>query len=572
MRRYRGRVALAAAAMAVAGAATAGTAWLMQPALDRVFIARDERMLLLVPLAVVALMLAKGLAAYLHEVTVALVGQRVVGDLQKAMYARLMQADLAFYAGTATGALVARFTTDVHLLRDALARGLTGVARDAIALLCLVGVMVWQDWRLALVAFFVFPAAVVPIVRFGRRLRAASTRTQERTGALAGLIEQVFQGARHVKAYGREAHEADRAGRLIDDVTAALARTTRLALATRPFMEILTGLAVALVIAYGGSRVLAGETTPGAFFSFVAALMFAYQPLKGLASLNAVLQEGLAAAQRIFDLLDREPGVRDRPGARPAPPDPGEIRFEHVRFGYRPGAPALHGISFAAPAGRTTALIGPSGAGKSTILNLVPRFYDVDAGRITLAGIDVRDLTLASLRGAIAIVTQEPALFDDSVRANIAYGRPDASEAEIVAAAGAAAAHGFIAALPEGYDTRVGEHGYRLSGGERQRIAIARAMLKDAPILLLDEATSALDMESERQVQAALARLMAGRTVIVVAHRLSTVAAADLVHVVEEGRIVDSGSHAALAARGGLYARLHGAPDPVRPAGADAAR
>jgi subfamily B ATP-binding cassette protein MsbA len=558
VRRHGRRIAIAMAAMTVGGVATAGLAWLMQPALDRVFIQRDVEMLVIVPVAVVLLTCFKGGAAYLQEVLVALVGQQVVADLQKTMYAHLLQADLAFYAANSTGALVSRFTTDLQLLREALARGLVGVARDAVTLGCLVGVMFWQDWRLATVAFFVFPAAVVPIVRVGRRLRTASAQAQERAGSLAGLIEQAFQGARHVKAYGREDHEAARAGLRVDTFTDALAKTARLRTATRPVMEALTGIAVASVVVYGGGRVLAGTTTPGTFFSFVAALMMAYQPLKGLASLNAVLQEGLAAAQRVFDLIDLQPQIQDRHDASDLRLAGGEVRFENVWFGYETQPAALRGANFVAAGGRTTALVGPSGAGKSTILNLVPRFFDVDEGRVTIDGQDVRDVTLTSLREAIAIVTQEPALFDDTVRANIAYGRAHATDADITAAAVAAGADDFIRAMPLGYETMVGEQGQRLSGGQRQRIAIARAMLKDAPILLLDEATSALDSESEAQVQAALRRLMAGRTCIVIAHRLSTIADADLIHVVEDGQIVESGSHGALVASQGLYARLHG--------------
>jgi ATP-binding cassette, subfamily B, bacterial MsbA len=322
-------------------------------------------------------------------------------------------------------------------------------------------------------------------------------------------------------------------------------------------MEALGGTAVAVVIAYGGYQVIDGTRTPGAFFSFITALLLAYQPLKSLANLNASLQEGLAAAQRVFDVLDIEPDIQDQPGAWPLSVAGGEIRFDEVRFGYQPHAVALDGISLTVPAGSTVALVGPSGAGKSTVLNLIPRFYDVSSGGIAIDGQDVRTVTLSSLRGALALVAQEASLFDDTVRANIAYGRLSASEAEIEAAAAAAGADRFIAELPKGYDTLVGEHGMRLSGGQRQRLAIARAMLKDAPILLLDEATSALDNESERQVQAALKRLMQGRTTLVIAHRLSTIVGADLICVMDRGRIVESGKHAQLLARGGLYARLY---------------
>jgi subfamily B ATP-binding cassette protein MsbA len=421
----------------------------------------------------------------------------------------------------------------------------------------LVGVMFYQDWALALVAFVAFPLAIRPIVSIGRRMRRVSVNTQVEMGQLTTLLSQTFQGARHVKSYGMEDYEERRAAGLFERIFRLVDRANRTRSRAGPMMEALGGAAIAMVIFYGGHQVIIGARTPGAFFSFITALLLAYQPVKSLATLNASLQEGLAAAQRVFEVLDIEPLIRDRPGARPLRVAGGEVRFQSVHFSYQPGTVALDGISLTVPAGSTVALVGPSGAGKSTMLNLIPRFYDAGGGAIAIDGQEVGAVTLASLRGAIGLVSQEVSLFDDTVRANIAYGRFGASQADIEAAASAAGADRFIRELPEGYDTLVGEHGIRLSGGQRQRLAIARAMLKDAPILLLDEATSALDSESERQVQAALRALMRGRTTVVIAHRLSTIIGADLICVMDQGHIVETGRHAQLLARNGLYARLY---------------
>ncbi|MGQ3032196.1 MAG: ABC transporter ATP-binding protein, partial [Ferrovibrionaceae bacterium] len=377
-------------------------------------------------------------------------------------------------------------------------------------------------WQLSLITCVVFPVVMVYSRRLSRKARKGSARSQEETGKLTSILSETFEGARLVKAYGMEARETERTRVSVMERLRHTMKVTRARAASSPATEALGGVAVAIAIMYGGWQAMDGKATLGTFASFITALLMAYQPLKSLANLNTNLQEGLAAADRLFRVLDTEPTIKDAPDARPLAVTGGEIRFEDVSFAYG-NEPVLANLDLTVPAGQKVALVGASGAGKSTILNLIPRFYEVSAGRVVIDGQDIRQVTLASLRGAMALVSQESTLFDDSVRGNIPYGRPDATQEQIEAAARAAAAHDFIVALPEGYDTQVGENGLKLSGGQRQRLAITRAMLRGAPILLLDEATSALDAEAERQVQLALRRLMQGRTTLVIAHRLSTV-------------------------------------------------
>jgi subfamily B ATP-binding cassette protein MsbA len=555
LRAHLGKVVGAFLCGALAAAATAATAKVLEPVVDEVFASRETALLVPLSLVVLAIFVIRGVGTYGQAVLMNAAGRSVIAELQERMFARLMQSDLAEFHETAAGKLVSRFTFDVQQIHAAMAGGVSTLGKDALTIVFLIGVMFVQDPTLAALTFVLFPVAVIPIVRLGRRMRRVTRRRQTGYGQLSHHFTQVFQGIRHVKAYNAEAREVARADGLIGEAARLAQKTARIRFASTPIMEALAGVAVAAVILYGGSQVIDGVRTPGSFFSFIAALMLAYEPMKRLASVNAVLQQGLAALDRVYSLIDSRPTILDRPGAVAIGRAAGHVRLEDVHFAYG-GVPALHGVTIDAPAGRRIALVGPSGAGKSTVLNLIPRFYDVGEGRVTVDGIDVRDMTVHSLREQIALVSQDVTLFDDTVRANIAYGRPEADAEAIEAAARAAAAHDFILALPAGYETVVGEHGVRLSGGQRQRISIARAMLKDAPILLLDEATSSLDTESERLVQDALDRLMRGRTTLVIAHRLSTVRSADHIYVLDAGRIVEQGTHAALVARGGLYARL----------------
>ena len=518
------------------------------------FTAKDQRILYQIPAIVVAVTAAKAAAQYGQTVLVQSLVLRVIRALQGRMFAHLTRADLAQVEREAPAQLTVRFTTDAAVIREALTRAVNGL-KDGITIVGLVLSMLYLDWVLSAIAAALYPLAALPIQRLGKRIRRASGGMQERMGETAALLHESFAQARTVRAYALEETEQRRAEGAFMELYRALLRMSRSRARVDPLLEVLGGTAVAAVIGFAGWRASQGNGSVGEFTGFVAALLMAAQPLRALGSMNAALQEGQAGLERVFAVIDEPPGIVDRPGAPPLPPGRGRLVFDHVGFIYPDGRVGLHNLSFVAEPGATVALVGPSGSGKSTALALIPRLQDVGAGRITIDGADIRGVALASLRDGIAYVGQDALLFNDTVAANIRMGRPGATDATVAAAAEAAAA-GFVRDLPEGFRTRVGPGGQRLSGGQRQRIALARALLRDPRILLLDEATSALDAESEAAVQRALATLRAGRTTIIVAHRLSTVRDADLVVVVAAGAVVEQGTHAELLRHDGHYARL----------------
>jgi subfamily B ATP-binding cassette protein MsbA len=551
-------LAFAVMCMIIVAGTTAASAYLMEPVVNDIFVDQNEDLLWGIALTVIIVFLTKGLANYGQSVLMAFVGLRIIADNQTRLYRHLIAMDLGFFQSVPSGRLVSRFLVDINQMRVAVSNAVTSFGKDLFSLIGLVALMFYQDWELALIAFFIFPAAVYPIIRLGKRMRKVTANTQEETGLFTAILDQSFEGIRVVKAYGMEPYETGRVTTLVDRIFGLNMKSARVRALSSPIMETMGGIAVSIVIMYGGYRVINENLDAGSFFSFITALLLAYEPMKRLANLNASLQEGLAGAQRLFDLLDTTSDIQEKPDAKPLPvPATGNIELENVTFSYGGEATALSGVSMSVPAGKKIALVGPSGAGKSTILNLIPRFHDINSGAIRIDGLDVRDATFESLYANISLVSQEVTLFDDTVRANIAYGKPGASEAEIRAAAESAAALDFIDQLPDGFDTQVGERGVKLSGGQRQRLAIARALLKNAPILLLDEATSALDTESERHVQAALDRLMEGRTTLVIAHRLSTIVHSDVIYVIHNGQIIEQGAHQDLLSKGGAYEKLY---------------
>ncbi|MDB2682647.1 lipid A export permease/ATP-binding protein MsbA [Alphaproteobacteria bacterium] len=554
---YVGTLVIAVICMAIAAAMTASVAFMMQYVLDDVLSEGKKDMILPVACTLMAIFWISGIATYIHTVLMAKVGQSIVADIQKRLFSHFMDLDLTFFHDNPSGQLISRVVNDVQVVRGAISDSLVGVGKNSFTLVFLIGVMFYQDWKLSIAAFTIFPLIALFVAALGRKLRKVSSRTQTEMASLSDRLSQIFQGIRQVKAYGMEQYETDRASAAIESVKKLNIKTVRTGNLSTPVNEMLVGIILFSVIIYGGYQAAEQQMTVGELGSFLAAFMMAYEPMKKLAKLNNTIQTGLGSAERIFDMIDLHPQIQDQPSAKPIKLTKPNINFRDVVFQYEGGETnALDGISFTAEAGKMTALVGRSGGGKSTIINLIPRFYDVSEGEVLIEGQNLKDVRLQSLRQNIALVSQDITIFDDTIAANIAYSRHEASEEDIIRAAKDAAAHEFIMAMPEGYQTQVGEDGVKLSGGQRQRISIARAILRDAPILLLDEATSALDNESEKLVQEALKRLEKGRTTIAIAHRLSTVQSADNIIVLENGKIVEQGAHNQLMSNNGTYKKM----------------
>ena len=558
---------------AVAGGLSALTLKLLEPAINGLFLNQSAPMklwglfdiapgqaLVVIPLAIVGVAFVWTLASLGQAALVNRLGHGIVGDIQVRLFGAMIRADLARLRSRHSGAFVSEVLFDANLVREAFTNGVVNYTQHSLTLIAVLTAMAFIDWRLTAIVLLGVPLISLVLRRFSKRTKKATTGAMKETETLSTALMENLDGVRLIKIENREAAEEARVGEVVARRQRHVIKSADSRAFAGPFSNLVAMIVVAAVMAYAGWRARDGSMSVGAFAAFIGLLMAAGQSLRQVTNLQTVMTEGLTAARRLFASLDIQPEIREAAAPAPVPSGALTIALDHVSFAYAPaaggGAPTLSDVSLTVAPGETVALVGPSGGGKSTILSLLPRFYDVTAGAVTLNGQDIRSLRLHDLRDRIALVTQEPFLFDDTIAANIAYGRPGATQPQIEAAAAAAAAHDFITALPEGYDTRAGEAGLRLSGGQRQRIAIARAFLKDAPILLLDEATSALDTESEAQVQAALERLMQGRATLMIAHRLSTVMNADRIYVIQAGRVVETGRHGELVARGGLYARL----------------
>ena len=555
---YRTRFLAAFVCSGLVALLSGAYAWLAKPVLDDIFIQKNEHMLMVLPLALLGVATLKAVFSYGVGYLMAYVGNRVVADIRQELFQQLMRQSVGFHDTHTSGRLVSRVVNDVGMMANAASSVVKDIFQNGLTFLAMVGVILYQNWRLAAISLVVIPLSGLTMVRVGKRLKRLATSGQEQMGDLSSTLQETLSGIRVVKAFGREEAEAERFHQRNHTFLSTTLKSNQVWSLGHSQMEIIGVIGVATIIWYGGYLVIQDMMTPGAFFSFMAAMFMAYTPIKKLSGANNLIQQALAAAERVFDMLDLETEQSQNHGTMSLVQISRAIEFQNVSMRYEnQSVPALTGVDFSIKPGEVVALVGGSGSGKTTLVSLLPRFYEPTAGAIFLDGVPLTSYELRSLRAHIGIVSQEVVLFDDTISNNIAFGRTGADQPDIEQAAKLAYAHDFILRLPNGYDTVIGERGLKLSGGERQRLAIARAILRDPPLLILDEATSALDTESERIVQLALANLMKNRTTVVIAHRLSTIQNADRIVVLDRGTIAEIGSHEELLRLGGVYRRLH---------------
>ncbi len=553
------KLSFALTCMVIVSSTTAIQAWMMQPVLDDIFLNRNADMLIIIPLAIILIAVLKGSGSYFQSILMNFIGFRIVADVQSEMFSKLIKCDLSYFNEINTGTIVSRFIADVGTLTRGVHSVITNIIKDLLTVFFLILVMFYHDWKLAIIAFVIFPISIVPIVKIGKKIRKLSTQTQIGFGELTSKLSQVFTGIKTVKSFNAQEYEKKNVDTSIENIFRLTYKANKISSISRPLMETLGGIAVAAIVWIGGNQVIEGNTTPGTFFSFITALLMAYQPMKSIASLNATLQNAMASAQRVFKIIDSKPKIKNNNCNKMVNvTKKNGISFSNVSFKYfNSKSYVIKNCSFEIPHGKKIALVGLSGSGKTSLLNLIPRFYDPQKGKITVGKVDIKDMNIKELRNLFSIVSQDVTLFDGSIKFNIQYGSELKNKNDFEMALKNSGCFEFISKLPQGLDTQIGENGVKLSGGQRQRVAIARAFIKDAPFLLLDEATSALDSESEKKIQNSLNRLLKGKTSLVIAHRLSTINDSDNIILLDKGKIIGTGNHQSLINKSKLYKRLY---------------
>jgi subfamily B ATP-binding cassette protein MsbA len=552
------RIAIAMVCLLTIAFTTAINAWLIQPVLDNVFMQKKTELLFFIPFCVFINSLVKSLAEFYQNSSMKIIGQKIVSSIQKELYEHLIYSDLKLFHDHSSGKLLSKFTNEVNMMKRSIIEVCKNTVRDFVTLIALISLMFYQSIAMSLIFILVIPMIFLPVIQLGRRMRKTANKIQDELASYSTRLDETFKNITIIKSYCNEKYELEKAGKVLNDIEGSYRKSIYIESSASPLMEVVSGITIALAIWYGGTCIIAQTLTPGEFFSFITALLMCYRPLKAVSELNNTLQEGFSAAHRLFSLMAQKPVIQESPEAQDIKFKKYDIEFKGVSFSYKKcKAGVLKNFNMVIGNGQTVALVGTSGVGKSTILQLLQRFYDPDSGKIFIDGHQITDMRLTQLRSSIGFVSQDVAIFDETIDYNIRYGRMDATDAEVIEAAKAAAAHEFIVEMPDGYNTHIGQAGLRISGGQKQRIAIARALLKNSPILLLDEATSALDSISEAKVQQALNNLKKGRTTIIIAHRLSTIETADLIYVVSDGKASEFGTHKELLNKSERYSKLY---------------